>query len=248
MIIKNQTDLVKLKSGGEILSKVLKVVKDNIQIGITTKELDNIAQKTIKNYGAKASFLGFEGYPAALCTSVNEQLVHGLPSNYQLKSGDIIGIDCGVWYEGFCTDMALTIGVGNIDKQDENLINITKQSLFKGLKKVKAGQTVGDYGAAVQNYVEKNRLAVIRGLVGHGVGQAVHEEPRVPNFGEAGKGDVFLAGMVLALEPMVTIGSYQVETLADGWTIVMTDGANCAHFELTIIVTSAGYELITPII
>ncbi len=246
MIINNQSDLIKLKAGGKILADVLKIVRDNIQVGITTKELDNIAQKAIKNFGAKPSFLGFEGYPAALCTSVNEQLVHGIPNNYALKSGDLIGIDCGVWYEDFCTDMALTVGVGEIDKTDNDLINITKQSLNEGLVKVKAGNTIGDYGQAVQTYVEKYGLAVIRGLVGHGVGLAVHEEPPVPNFGEKGKGQRFLAGMVLALEPMVAIGSYQVETLADGWTIVMTDGSNSAHFELTIMVTSDGYDLITP--
>ena len=246
MIISNQSDLIKLQAGGKILADVLKIVRDNIQVGITTKELDIIAQKAIKNFGAQPSFLGFEGYPAALCTSVNEQLVHGIPNNYQLKSGDLIGIDCGVWYEGFCTDMALTIGVGEIEKADEDLIKITKQSLNEGLKKVKAGNTIGDFGQAVQTYVEKNGLAVIRGLVGHGVGLTVHEEPRVPNFGESGKGQNFLAGMVLALEPMVSKGSYQVETLADGWTIVMTDGANSAHFELTIVVTSDGYDFITP--
>ncbi len=246
MILKNKTDLKKLKAGGALLASVLKKVSTSIEIGITTKELDNIAQKLIKDFGAKPSFLGFEGYPAALCTSVNEQLVHGIPNNYQLKSGDIIGIDCGVWYEGFCTDMALTVGVGKITEQDEKLIKVTKQSLNEGLNTIKAGSKTGDYGYAVQTYVEKNGFSVIRSLVGHGVGLAVHEEPRVPNYGEAGKGQIFSAGMVLALEPMVSIGSYQIETLADGWTIVMTDGANSAHFELTIVVTEDGYDLITP--
>lgn len=246
MIVSNKSELKKLKAGGEILSQVLQTVRDNIQIGISTLELDKIAQQAIKNFGAKPSFLDFEGYPAALCTSVNEQLVHGIPSNYRLKSGDIIGIDCGIWYDGFCTDMALTVGVGEIDKEDENLIKITKQSLVEGLNKIKAGNKTGDYGQAVQTYVEKNGLVIIRGLVGHGVGLAVHEEPRVPNFGESGQGQILPAGLVLALEPMVALGSYQVETLADGWTIVMADGGNSAHFELTIMVTPDGYELITP--
>lgn len=246
MIVTNQSDLEKLRAGGKLLAEVLKIVRANIEVGISTKELDNIANKSIKSFGAKPSFLGFEGYPAVLCTSVNEQLVHGLPTNYQLKSGDIIGIDCGIWYEGFCTDMALTVGVGEIAKQDEYLINITKQSLDEGLSKVKVGNKIGDYGAAVQNYVEKNGLSVIRGLVGHGVGLAVHEEPCVPNFGKSGEGQDFLVGMVLALEPMVAIGSYQIETQLDGWTIVMSNGGNSAHFELTIMVTQTGYELITP--
>ncbi len=248
MIISSEKDLIKLKAGGKILSAVLQTVSGSARIGVSTCELDELASKTIKQLGARPSFLDYQGYPATLCTSVNEQLVHGLPGNYKLKNGDILGIDCGIWYEGFCTDMALTIGIGNISQEDKKLINITKESLQVGLNQVKAGKKVGDYGAAVQNYVEKNGFAVIRGLVGHGVGLEVHEEPRIPNFGRANEGKLFTKGMVLALEPMVALGSYQVETLSDGWTIVMTDGSNSAHFELTVMVTNNGYELITPLI
>ncbi len=246
MIVKSDSDLKKLQAGGKILSQVLQLVSTQVAVGITTRELDEIARKAIKSFAAQPSFLDFEGYPAALCTSVNDQLVHGIPSDYQLQTGDIIGIDCGVWYEGFCTDMALTVGVGKIDSVSQKLITVTKQSLSEGLKKIKAQRTTGDYGAAVQQYVEQQGFSVIRGLVGHGVGLAVHEEPRIPNFGSKGKGEVLTEGLVIALEPMVAIGSYQVETLTDGWTIVMSDGSRSAHFELTVMVTPAGYELITP--
>jgi len=248
MLITSPQDLKTLQVGGQILAQVLQIVSAQAKVGVTTLQLEKIAQTAIKKLGATPSFQDYQGYPAALCTSVNDQIVHGLPANYKLKSGDIIGIDCGVWYKGFCTDMALTVGVGKISDADKKLIEVTKKSLAVGLQQIKAGNKIGDYASAVQTFVEKNGLAVIRGLVGHGVGRAVHEEPHVPNFGKAHTGETLLAGMVLALEPMVAEGSYNIETMSDGWTIVMSDGSMSAHFELTIAVTKNGYELITPII
>jgi methionyl aminopeptidase len=227
---------------------VLQVVSKQAKVGVTTLQLEKIAQAEIKKLGATPSFQNYQGYPAALCTSVNQQIVHGIPTDYVLRSGDILGIDCGVWYKGFCTDMALTVGVGKISSENKKLIDTTSESLAQGLTQVKSGNRIGDYAAAVQKYVEQQGFSVIRGLVGHGVGKAVHEEPRVPNFGKPHTGGVFTEGLVLALEPMVAVGSYELETLTDGWTIVMSDGSMSAHFELTIVVTKKGYELITPII
>lgn len=248
MIIKSSQELEYLHASGKILAHVLQVVSKQAKVGVTTMQLEKIAQVEIKKLGATPSFQNYQGYPAALCTSVNEQIVHGIPTEYVLHSGDILGIDCGVWYKGFCTDMALTVGVGNISSENKKLIETTSKSLAQGLTQVKSGNRIGDYAAAVQKYVEQQGFSVIRGLVGHGVGKAVHEEPRVPNFGKPHTGGVLTEGLVLALEPMVAVGSYELETLADGWTIAMSDGSMSAHFELTIVVTKKGYELITPII
>lgn len=248
MIIKSPQELEYLRASGKILAHVLQVVSTQANVGVTTMQLEKIAQAEIKKLGATPSFQNYQGYPAALCTSVNEQIVHGIPTEYVLRSGDILGIDCGVWYKGFCTDMALTVGVGKISPENKKLIKTTSKSLAQGLTQVKAGNRIGDYAAAVQKYVEQQGFSVIRGLVGHGVGQAVHEEPHVPNFGSPHTGGILTEGLVLALEPMVAVGSYELETLADGWTIVMSDGSMSAHFELTIVVTKKGYELITPII
>jgi methionyl aminopeptidase len=248
MIIKSSQELEYLQAGGKILAHVLQVVSKQAKVGVTTRQLEKIAQAEIKKFGATPSFQNYQGYPAALCTSVNQQIVHGIPTDYALRSGDILGIDCGVWYKGFCTDMALTVGVGEVSAENKKLIKTTSESLTQGLTQIKSGNRIGDYAAAVQKYVERQGFSVIRGLVGHGVGKQVHEEPRVPNFGKPHTGVVLTEGLVLALEPMVAVGSYELEILADGWTIIMSDGSMSAHFELTIVVTKNGYELITPII
>jgi len=195
---KSKQDIANLKLGGKLLSETLFEVSQLVKPGITTKELNRLAEEFISKKGVRPSFKGFDGFPAALCTSVNEQLVHGIPTNYQLKDGDIISLDCGLWYKGLCTDMALTVPVGKISKADQDLINITKDSLDTGLNMIKSGSTIGDYGFAVQKFVENKNLAVIRGLVGHGVGYEVHEPPQIPNFGELGKGLIFESGMVIA--------------------------------------------------
>ncbi len=247
-LIKTKEQIETLKEGGKILADVLRQVKDAAQVGVTPKELDELAGRLIAQYNAKPSFKGFQGYPAVLCVSVNEQLVHGIPTDKPFQPGDVVGIDCGLWYKGLCTDMAITVIIGQGSKIAEELVAVTKQSLAEGLKEIKAGKRLGDYGSAVQNYVEAHGFSVIRGLVGHGVGTAVHEEPRVPNFGQPGSGEVLQAGMVLALEPMVSVGSPQIITEADGWTISTRDRSLSAHFEVTVAVTDEGYDLITPII
>lgn len=241
-------EIAVLKQGGAILAAVLQATADVVEPGITTRELDAYAEKSVIAKGAKPSFKGYEGFPATLCTSVNDCIVHGIPGDYTLKEGDVIGLDCGVWYEGFCTDMAITVGVGRIAKPIELLIAATKESLAVGLKQIRAGATTGDYGAAVQDFLEQRDYGVIRNLVGHGVGRAVHEEPRVPNFGRPHSGTELVTGLVLALEPMTSLGTYEIETLSDGWGIRVLDGSATAHFELTVMVTEKGFEYITPVI
>jgi len=245
--LKDKKQIAILREGGEKLSRILQLLQEEVKPGISTIDLDKKAEELIAAHGATPSFRGFLGYPAALCTSVNEELVHGIPSGRRLVEGDIIGIDCGIWYDGLCTDMAVTVPVGAIDSVSQKLLNVTKESLQQGLSKVRPGGTIGDYGSAVQAYVEKNNMAVVRGLVGHGVGFEVHEEPRVPNFGKAGTGVRLEPGMVLALEPMVGLGGYGIMTASDGWTISMQDGLRSAHFEATIVITADGWKYITPI-
>ncbi len=246
--LKTKEQIETLKAGGKILSSVLARLREEVKPGITPKQLDKLAGELISQAGAKPSFQGFQGYPAILCVSINEQLVHGIPTDREIKEGDVVGIDCGIWYQGLCTDMALTVIVGQGSKIAEELVRVTKGSLQAGLAEIKAGKKIGDYGAAVQSFVESHGFAVIRGLVGHGVGFAVHEDPRVPNFGRPGEGLTLQAGMVLALEPMVSVGGYHIVTEADGWTISTRDRSLSAHFEVTVAVTEQGYELITPII
>ena len=246
--LKTKEQIETLKAGGKILSGILARLRDEVKPGITPKQLDKLAGELIGQAGAKPSFQGFQGYPAILCVSINEQLVHGIPTDREIKEGDVVGIDCGIWYQGLCTDMALTVIVGKGSKVAEELVKVTKESLQAGLKEIKAGKKIGDYGAAVQQFVESHGFAVIRGLVGHGVGFAVHEDPRVPNFGKFGEGLTLQSGMVLALEPMVSVGDYHIVTEDDGWTISTRDRSLSAHFEVTIAVTDNGYELITPII
>ncbi len=247
-LIKTKEQIATLKEGGQILANVLQQITASAQVGVTPKKLDELAEQLINEAGAKPSFKGFQGYPAVLCVSVNEQLVHGIPTDRPFEEGDVVGIDCGLWYKGLCTDMAATVIIGAGSKIAKELVEVTKQSLAEGLKEIKAGKHLGDYGAAVQNYVEAHGFSIIKGLVGHGVGTAVHEEPRVPNFGRPGSGEVLQAGMVLALEPMVSVGSAQIITEADGWTIATKDRSLSAHFEVTVAVTEEGYELITPMI
>jgi methionyl aminopeptidase len=204
----------------------------------------------IKKRNAKPAFKNFKPfggrkYPFALCVSINEEVVHGLPSNRKLKNGDIVGLDFGVYYKGYYTDMAKTVGVGEISKQDENLINVTRKSLEEAISFTHAGIRLGDLGQEIQKNVEENKYEVIRDCVGHGVGKNIHEEPSIPNYGQAGTGPVLKEGMTLAIEPMASAGTYEVITKDDGWTIVTADGSRSAHFEHTIAVTNNGSAILT---
>ena len=248
MIIKNKKELEILREGGKRLAAVLSRVASEAKPGITTKKLDELAEKWILESGGTPSFknyvnpMGQQDYPATLCISINNEVVHGIPGERILKAGDIVGLDIGMWYEGFCTDTALTVLVGG---GTNKLIDATKKSLEIGIGKVKAGVRIGDIGFAIQNFLEQEGFGVVRELVGHGVGNAVHEDPEIPNWGKPGTGIELVENMVIAIEPMATEGSYKVKLLDDGWTWATKDGSNSAHFEHTLVVTKNGADVLT---
>lgn len=234
-----------IKSNGIILGKAQAEVLKNIKEGITTKALDKIAEEYILDNGGKPSFKGYNGFPATLCISVNEVVVHGIPSNRVLKEGDIVSVDCGVYKNGFHADSAYTYTVGSIGADVEKLLRDTKQSLFLGIEQVKVGNRVGDISFAIQNFTEGEGYGVVRELVGHGVGASLHEAPEVPNFGKRGNGPKLQEGMVIAIEPMITLGKRFVVQENDNWTIRTEDRKAAAHFEHTVLVTKDGFELLT---
>lgn len=245
--VKTEKEINNMKEGGRILTDVIEYLKKEIKPGINTESLNVLAEKMIRARGAEPSFLGYNGYPKSICTSINSEVVHGIPGEKRLEHGDILSIDVGVFYKGFHTDAALTIPVGNISEENQKLINTAKESLKSALKKIKDGATVGDISSAVQKYSEGKGFSVVKDCTGHGIGNNLHEEPEIPNFGEAGKGPVIKEGNTLAIEPMVNMGTDSVETLKDGWTIVTSDGKNSAHFEFTVLVLKEGYENLTPL-
>ncbi len=243
--IKTEEQIEKMRSAGKILVELDKILKEHIKPGVTTIELDHIAEKFIKGCGAIPSFKGYGGFPGSICTSVNEQVVHGIPSKRKLIDGDIISIDMGSIIYGFNGDCARTYGVGDISPEDQKLIDVTKQSFFEGIKFAKAGCHLFDISAAVQEYVETNGFGVVRDYVGHGIGRNMHEDPAVPNYKQHKRGPKLSRGMCLAIEPMVTAGTYEVEVLDDGWTAVTRDGKNAAHYENTICITDGEPEILT---
>ncbi|MSR85267.1 type I methionyl aminopeptidase [Candidatus Uhrbacteria bacterium] len=253
-LIKAPEEIKKLHQGGELLSKTLREIRAACVAGVTSEELDAIARKRFAEAGATPSFLGYRistqdpAYPGALCVSINEEVVHGLPIPARIiKEGDIVGLDIGVWYEGLATDMATTVIVGKVDQKVQGLVKDTRESLVRGISVIKAGKWVGDIGEAIEDYLAPKKYGIVKDLVGHGVGHAVHEEPQVPNYRDDRLPKVKLqTGMVLAIEPMVTLGDWRVRMKPDGWTIVTADKSLAAHFEVTIVVTEEGYDLITP--
>ena len=244
--IKSRQEIDKMRAAGKILAETFLALEEHIKPGISTYELDSIAKKFIKSNNALCSFKNYNGYPANICTSVNEQVVHGIPSkNKVLSDGDIISIDIGVLYQGFHGDSAKTFAVGTISDEAQRLIDVTKESFFRGLLMATTDNRLLDIGAAIQSYVEENGFSVVRKLIGHGVGSALHEDPEVPNFGTAGRGVRLLPGMTLAIEPMVNMGTYDVDTLSDNWTVVTADGKLSAHFEHSVLITANGPVLLT---
>lgn len=244
--IKSPHEIEAMRSAGKILAETFEYLAESIQPGISTAELDDIAARFIRKNNATCSFWQYNGYPAHICSSVNEQVVHGIPSKkVKLKEGDIVSLDIGVYYKGYHSDSARTFAVGEISPEAEKLIRVTKESFYEGLKMAQAGNRVFDIGAAVQTYVEENGFSVVRSLVGHGVGSALHEDPEVPNFGTPGRGARLMPGMTLAIEPMVNQGTYHVNTLSDGWTVVTADGKLSAHYEHTILVKDGEAEILT---
>lgn len=246
IITKNEEQLEIMRHSGELLQDVFKLVEDNIRPGITTKKLDRLCYDYITRHNASPSFLNYNGYPASICTSIDEQVVHGIPSEETiLEDGQIIGIDIGVYYNGYHTDCARTYLLGDVTDDKKNLVKVTKESFYQGINNIKAGSRLGDIGYQVQSYVESHSMSVVRALVGHGIGQSLHEDPSVPNYGERGRGIRLKAGMTIAVEPMVNLGHYDVEVMTDGWTILTKDRKPSAHYENTLVILSDGVELLT---
>ncbi|MBS4959957.1 MAG: type I methionyl aminopeptidase [Clostridiales bacterium] len=245
--IKTPEQIEKMKVAGKILARLDEILRAEIKPGITTRELDHIAEDYIRSQGAIPSFKGYSGFPASICTSVNEEIVHGIPSSRKLKNGDIISIDMGSFIGGFNGDCARTYGVGEISEENQQLIDVTRESFFAGIKYAKAGYHLYEISAAIQQYVESHGFGVVRDYVGHGIGREMHEDPAIPNYKEAhmGRGLKLQKGMALAIEPMVTAGSYNLKVLSDGWTAVTKDGLNAAHYENTLIITDGEPELTT---
>lgn len=247
IIIKNNKEIDLMRSAGRIVAETLLLVEEKVRPGITTAEIDRIAEEFITKHGAKPSFKGLYGFPASLCISVNEQVVHGIPGGYVLKDGDIVSVDCGAYLNGFHGDAARTFAVGNVIEEANKLIKVTEQSFFKGIEYAKVGNRLTDISHGIQSYIEASGFAVVRDFVGHGIGRVVHEDPDVPNFGKPGRGPKLAQGMALAIEPMVNLGSYKVKTLNDDWTVVTSDGSLSAHYENTIVILPDGPEILTLI-
>lgn len=243
--IKSKREIELLKVAGNIVYKTHKYLQPYIKEGIKTKELDKLAEDFIRSQDATPSFKGYEGFPSTLCISVNSEVVHGFPSDYVLKNGDIVSIDIGACYKGYHGDSAWTYIVGQVDEEKQFLLEHTEKSLFIGLEQVKPGNRVGDIGYAIQKYAEEHNLGVVKELCGHGVGTSVHEDPEVPNYGIPNTGARLKEGMVIAVEPMLTLGSPRIFIHDNNWTIDTADGRPSAHFEHTVVVTADGYEILT---
>ena len=244
--IKSQREIELMRAAGAVVRDTLLLLEKSAAIGMTTEELNKIAEDFIRSQGAIPSFLNYEGYPKSICTSVNEQVVHGIPDESTvLREGQTISIDSGLILDGWQSDSAFTVGVGTVSPQAQRLIDVTEQSFFAALQVAREGYRVSDIGHAVQQYVEERGFSAVRDLCGHGIGREMHEDPSVPNFGAPGHGVRLRRGMTICIEPMITAGSYNVKTLRDGWTVVTTDGSLCSHYEHTILITDGEPELLS---
>lgn len=244
--VKSSKQIEKMREACRITGEALKLLEKHIKPGISTQALDKIAHDYIVSQGAKPNFLHYNGFPASICASVNDRVVHGIPSKHEiLKEGDIISIDMGAAKNGYNGDAARTFAVGEISPEAKRLIETTRESFFEGIKHLKHGAKLGDVSAAIQKYVEDRGYSVVRDLVGHGIGEHLHEDPEIPNFGRAGRGLKMSKGMTFAIEPMVNAGGWEVEVLEDGWTVVTADGSLSAHYENTVLITEDGCEILT---
>src|SRR6185503_10053394 len=237
IIRKSKSEVEKMRAAGQIVARVLKQLSTMVVPGITTRDLDSEAERMIRDAGAYPTFKGYHGYPASICASINDEVVHGIPSKRKLREGDIIGIDCGATYQGYVGDSAVTVPVGSVSESVKRLLETTRQSLFQAIEKCQVGNRLGDVCNAVQSYVEPLGYSVVRNYCGHGIGRAMHEEPQVPNYGRAGTGPVLREGWVIAIEPMINLGRHDVKVLSDGWTVITMDGQPSAHFEHTVAIT-----------
>ena len=243
--IKSEREISLMRKAGNIVYRTHKYLEPYIKPGITTKELDKLAYDFIISQDATPSFLNYQGYPASICTSINDEVVHGIPGNRKLKNGDIIGIDIGACYQGYHGDSAWSYVVGSVSREKAYLLEHTEKALYEGLKQVKPGNRIGDISNAIETYANNHKLGVVRELVGHGIGNHVHEKPDVPNFGKKGTGPILKEGMTIAIEPMLNLGTREIYLLEDDWTIITQDGSPSAHFEHTVVVTKDGYQILT---
>ena len=247
IIFKSEREIQQLREAGRIVALALRAVRQAVAPGVTTKDLDEVARELITSHGAIPTFKGYQGYPGNICTSINEEVVHGIPGHRRLQEGDIVSVDCGATYNGYVGDSAVTIPVGKIDPVSEHLLRITEESLYKGIAAATVGNRLSDISNAVQVHVEAAGLSVVRDYVGHGVGRNMHEDPQIPNYGDPGHGPLLKSGMTLAIEPMVNVGTYKVRSLKDGWTVVTADGKRSAHFEHSIAIMPEGPLILTAL-
>lgn len=247
IVLKSDDEIKKMAESCRIVAEVLEGIKENVSPGIATKEIDAYAESFILSKGAKPAFKGYRGYPASVCASINEQVVHGIPSLTKLREGDIISLDIGVYYKGFYGDAAVTLPIGKISERAEKLLTVTKKALQAGIENAVIGKRLSDISSAIQTRAESEGFSVVRNFVGHGIGRELHEEPQIPNFGKPGEGPELMEGMTLAIEPMVNAGGWEVIILKDGWTAVTKDKGLSAHFEHTVAITKDGQNVLTKL-
>lgn len=245
IIIKSDMEIEYMRNAGKVVADTLATIEAVIKPGITTAEINKLAEEFILEQGAKPSFKGYGGFPASICASVNDEVIHGIPDNRVLQEGDIISVDCGAVLNGFHGDAARTFPVGKISREAEDLIRVTRECFFKGVEKANLNNRLTDISAAIQSYAESFGYSVVRDFVGHGIGKSMHEDPQVPNYGTAGRGPKLSHGMVLAIEPMINIGKFNVKVKPNGWTVITSDGSLSAHYENTVAILSSGPEILT---
>ncbi|MGE5789486.1 MAG: type I methionyl aminopeptidase [Syntrophaceae bacterium] len=247
IILKSRSEIEKMRKSNAIVAVILEELRKKIRPGVKTIELDRLSEELALKKGARPAFKGYRGYPYSLCASVNSEVVHGMPSDKELKEGDIVSLDFGILNDGYYGDAAVTVPVGEITPAAKRLLRVTEEALYRGIAEVKAGNRIGDISAAIQDHVEAAGYSVVRDLVGHGIGKSLHEDPQVPNYGSSGRGVELKPGMVFAIEPMVNEGTYRVEILRDGWTVVTADGKLSAHFEHSVAITENGPVILSRI-
>jgi methionyl aminopeptidase len=245
ILLKSRQEIAKMERANRIVAEILEGIKEKIRPGVETRELDEVAEALCRRLGVQPAFKGYRGYPRALCVSINEEVVHGIPGPRKLQEGDLVSLDFGVKYDGYYGDAAVTVAVGEVGPQARALLEATEEALYAGIAQVKAGHRLSDISHTVQTVVEGHGFGVIREFVGHGIGRSLHEDPQIPNFGPPGRGPTLQAGMTLAIEPMTSAGAWQVKVLDDGWTAVTQDGSLAAHFEHTVALTESGVLILS---
>jgi methionyl aminopeptidase len=243
--LKSKEDIGMMRISGKICARVIKKIQAQVKAGVTTKEIEEVAEGLLREEKALPAFKGYRGFPASICTSVNEEIVHGIPSQRKIQEGDIVSIDLGINYEGYFSDVAVTLSIGEVSSHIRELIEVTRRALYEGIKQARINKHLSDISYAIQNYVEGHKFSVVRQFVGHGIGRSLHEDPEIPNFGRPHKGPLLREGMVLAIEPMVNMGTWESQILENGWTAVTKDSLPSAHFEHTVAITETGPEILT---